>query len=272
MTDFVLHHEAVIRSGLFIGIFLLFALWERLRPRRHQQVPPRQRWPANLAIVLLNSLAVRVLLPVAAVGVAWKAESAGWGLLNQLNWPLWLTTVLAFVLLDFVIYLQHRLFHRIPVFWRLHRMHHADPEIDVSTGVRFHPIEILLSMLIKMVVVLAAGAPPVAVVLFEVVLNATSLFNHSNIVLPDRLDRWLRMLLVTPDYHRVHHSRIRKETDSNFGFNLSCWDRLLGTYRAQPELGHMGMQIGLDGFSDDARETGLWRMLTQPFRQPRQQD
>ncbi|WP_246840915.1 sterol desaturase family protein [Hahella sp. CCB-MM4] len=236
-------------------------------PRRQRQYPRRVRWPSNLAIVVLNSVALRLLFPLAAMGASLQAEKAGWGLLNKLALSDWASVILAFLTLDFAIYLQHRLFHRVPMLWKLHRMHHADPEIDVSTGIRFHPIEIILSMAIKMLVVWLIGAPPMSVLLFEIVLNATSLFNHSNVRLPERVDAKLRWMLVTPDYHRVHHSRIRQETDSNFGFNLPWWDRLFGTYLPQPELGHLEMQIGVIGLSDKREELGLGHMLTQPFRQ-----
>jgi sterol desaturase/sphingolipid hydroxylase (fatty acid hydroxylase superfamily) len=193
------------------------------------------------------------------------AESRGWGLFHLLDTPLWLSLVVSVAALDFAIYLQHRLFHAVPLLWRLHRMHHADLEIDVTTGARFHPIEILLSMIIKLGVVIALGAPAAAVLMFEVLLNATSMFNHGNVRLPLAADRLLRWVVVTPDMHRVHHSILPRETNSNFGFNLPWWDRLLGTYRPQPEAGHDGMTIGLDIFRD-VRELRLDRLLLQPFR------
>ncbi len=266
MSELLVTHELIFRSSSFFVVFLLMAAWEWLMPRRKRRYPRRIRWTANLTIVILNTLVLRILFPLAAVGVSIQVDQAGWGVLHVLAVPGWMAIILAFLILDFAIYLQHRLFHKVPILWKLHRMHHADPEIDVSTGIRFHPIEILLSMVIKISVVLLVGAPPVAVLVFEVVLNATSLFNHTNVRLPQGVDAKLRWLLVTPDYHRVHHSRIQQETDSNYGFNLPWWDRLLGTYRAQPEKGHIEMQIGVNGLSDNPEEMELGHMLTQPFR------
>jgi sterol desaturase/sphingolipid hydroxylase (fatty acid hydroxylase superfamily) len=258
-------HEPLIRLAAFSGIFALIALWELLAPRRRQVVGRLRRWPANLGIVVIDTLLVRLVFPTAAVGVALLAQLGGWGLLPALQAPPWLAVLIAVVVLDLAIYLQHVLFHAVPVLWRLHRMHHADLEIDVTTGARFHPIEILLSMAIKLGVVAALGAPAVAVLIFEVLLNATSMFNHGNVRLPVRLDRVLCWLVVTPDMHRVHHSIIPHETNSNFGFNLPWWDRMFGTYRAQPQAGHDGMTIGIEQFRDP-RELRLDRMLLQPFR------
>lgn len=269
MTETVFAHEPMIRLGAFIGILLAMALWEIAAPRRTQRYRRRQRWPHNLLLVAVDTLAVRLLFPLAAVGAALLAAERGWGLLNVLNPPAWLSVALAVLALDLVIYLQHRLFHAVPVLWRLHRMHHADLEFDVTTGLRFHPFEILLSMAIKLAAVLALGAPALAVLIFEVVLNAASLFNHGNVRIPEWLDRRLRLVLVTPDMHRVHHSAVRRETDSNFGFSVPWWDRLLGTYRAQPAAGHLGMTIGLEYFRDP-RDLRLDRLLLQPFRPTRQ--
>lgn len=245
-------------------IFLLMALWEWHAARRPQAIVRRRRWPANLSIVALDALLVRLLFPAAAVGAALYASGQGWGLFNLVAMADWLAVLLAVLLLDVTIYFQHRLFHALPWLWRLHRMHHADLEYDVTTGLRFHPLEILLSMIIKITLVVLLGAPALAVLIFEVLLNATSLFNHGNVRLPLSLDRWLRLLLVTPDMHRVHHSIIRAETDSNFGFSVPWWDRLFATYRAQPAAGHLGMTIGIEAFRsvDDLR---LGRLLLQPF-------
>lgn len=265
MTETLLAHEPQLRLGLFAGMLLLMILWEMLAPRRPQAVPRWQRWPANLGIVVLNTVLLRLAFPVAAMGTALAAEAHGWGLLNQLAAPLWIAIPLSVLLLDLAIYLQHRLFHHVPLLWRLHRMHHADLELDVTTGARFHPVEILLSMLIKIALVAALGAPAVAVLLFEILLNASSMFNHGNVALPGPLDRLLRRALVTPDMHRIHHSVIPAETDSNFGFNLSLWDRLFRTYRAEPAAGQLGMTIGLAQFRDP-RELRLDRMLLQPLR------
>jgi sterol desaturase/sphingolipid hydroxylase (fatty acid hydroxylase superfamily) len=265
LADILLAHEPVIRLGAFAGIFALMALWELFAPRRHQAIGRLRRWPSNLGIVALNTLLVRFAFPTAAVGLALLAEPRGWGLLPALGAPSWLVIAAAVVLLDLAIYLQHVLFHAVPVLWRLHRMHHADLEFDVTTGARFHPIEILLSMAIKLGVIAALGAPAAAVLVFEVLLNGTSMFNHGNVRLPTGLDRVLRWLVVTPDMHRVHHSIVPCETNSNFGFNLPWWDRLFGTYRAQPQAGHEAMTIGIEQFRDPS-ELRLDRMLLQPFR------
>jgi sterol desaturase/sphingolipid hydroxylase (fatty acid hydroxylase superfamily) len=257
--------EPAIRLAAFIGIFAIMAAWEALAPRRSRRFGRLSRWPGNLGVVVLDALVVRLVLPTAAVGIAFAAEQHGWGVLNWIEPPRWAQVVIAVALLDLAIYGQHALFHAAPVLWRLHRMHHADLDFDVTTGVRFHPLEILLSMLIKLALVAALGAPALAVLIFELALNATSMFNHANVAMPRRWDALLRRLVVTPDMHRVHHSAIDRETNSNFGFNLPWWDRLFGTYRAAPEAGHEGMVIGLNAFRD-ARELRLHRMLLQPFR------
>ncbi|WP_243634772.1 sterol desaturase family protein [Roseicella frigidaeris] len=235
-------------------------------PRRQRSAGRWLRWPSNLGVVVLDSLVVRLVFPTAAVGLALALEGRGVGLLPWLGVPQPLAILLAVVLLDLAIYLQHVMFHAVPALWRLHRMHHADLDFDVTTGLRFHPVEILLSMVIKLMVVVALGAPAVAVLVFEVLLNATAIFNHANLRLPERLDRLLRLVLVTPDMHRVHHSVVPRETNSNFGFNLAVWDRIFGTYRAQPAAGHEAMTIGIEQFRDP-RELRLDRMLTQPLRE-----
>ena len=260
--------EPVLRLGFFLGTFLTMALWEALAPKRPQAIGRLRRWPNNLGLVVIDTLIVRLLFPLAGVGMAFLATSRGWGLFNILPLPAWLAIPAAVLLLDLTIYGQHVAFHAVPLLWRLHRMHHADLEFDVTTGLRFHPGEILLSMLIKLAAVAVLGAPPVAVLIFEILLNATSLFNHGNVRLPLGLDRILRLIVVTPDMHRVHHSIDRRETDSNFGFNVPWWDRLFGTYRAQPALGHERMTIGIPAFRDQ-RELRLDRMLWQPLRDDR---
>ena len=265
MRDFFAY-EPYIRLAAFGGVFVAMATWEVVTPRRHQLINRTSRWPNNIGIVIVDTLLVRVLFPTATVGLAFFAEARGFGLFNVITVPAWISVVLSFLLLDLAIYLQHVLFHAVPALWRLHRMHHADLEFDVSTGVRFHPIEILLSMLIKFAVVAIIGAPAISVLIFEVMLNATSMFSHTNVCIPDRIDRVLRWLVVTPDMHRVHHSILSPETNSNFGFNLPWWDRLLGTYRAQPAAGHENMSIGIEQFRDP-RELRLDRMLLQPFRE-----
>ena len=260
-----LAYEPVIRLAAFAGVFLVMAVWELIEPRRKHTIGRTWRWPNNLSVVIVNTVLVRVLLPATAVGIAFLAEARGFGLFNMFVIPAWVSVVASVAILDLAIYLQHVLFHAVPALWRLHRMHHADLEFDVSTGLRFHPIEIVLSMLIKFAVVAALGAPALSVLIFEVLLNATSMFNHGNIRIPSRIDAALRWLLVTPDMHRVHHSILPRETNSNFGFNLPWWDRLFGTYRAQPEAGHETMTIGIEQFRA-SRELGLDRMLLQPFR------
>jgi sterol desaturase/sphingolipid hydroxylase (fatty acid hydroxylase superfamily) len=264
MSD-LLTHEPAIRLGGFVAILLLMALWEALAPRRHQTIGRLRRWPGNLGVVALNAALIRLILPTATVGVALFAEARGWGLLHVLATPGWFSILASLILLDLTIYIQHVVFHAVPLLWRLHRMHHADLEFDVTTGVRFHPVEIVLSMIIKLGIVTALGAPALGVLAFEVLLNATSMFSHGNIALPPRLDRVLRLFVVTPDMHRVHHSIERRETDSNFGFNLPWWDRLFGTYRAAPAAGHDGMTIGISHFRDE-KELRLDRMLLQPLR------
>ena len=266
MSDLIGAGEAVTRLGFFLGILALVALWEFALPRRRLTQPRWLRWYANLGIVALNTALVWLLLPLAPIAVAVMAESRGWGLLNLVGLPFWLEIVLAVVVLDLVIYLQHVMFHALPALWRFHRMHHADLDFDVTTGSRFHPLEIIVSILIKMAAVVLIGPPAVAVLIFEILLNGSSMFNHGNVRLPATLDRVLRWLVVTPDMHRVHHSDIPAETNSNFGFNLPWWDRLFGTYRAQPRLGHEHMTIGVDAFRAP-RELHLHRMLVQPLRQ-----
>lgn len=265
MRELLFAYEPALRLTAFAGIFILMAAWEFVVPRRKQAIGRTWRWPNNLGIVVVNTVLVRIVFPTTAVGLAIFAEARGFGLFNVIGVPGWIAVVGSVVILDLAIYLQHVLFHAVPALWRLHRMHHADLEFDVSTGLRFHPIEILLSMIIKFAVIAATGAPALAVLIFEVLLNATSMFNHANVRIPLSVDRVLRWLVVTPDMHRVHHSILVRETNSNFGFNLPWWDRLFGTYRAQPAAGHEGMTIGIEQFRD-ARDLGLDRMLVQPFR------
>ena len=265
MSELIDTGEPAIRLGFFLGIFAFVALWEFALPRRRLTQPRWLRWYANLGVVALNTALVWLLVPLAPVALAAIAGSRGWGLLNLVELPFWLEIVLAVVVLDLAIYLQHVMFHAVPALWRLHRMHHTDLDFDVTTGTRFHPIEILVSVAIKMAAVALIGPPAVAVVMFEILLNGTSMFNHGNVRLAAWLDRALRWIVVTPDMHRVHHSDTPVETNSNFGFNLPWWDRLFGTYRAQPKLGHERMTIGIDAFRE-RRELHLHRMLTQPLR------
>jgi sterol desaturase/sphingolipid hydroxylase (fatty acid hydroxylase superfamily) len=240
------------------------ACWEWRRPRRSLALSRWRRWPANLGLAVLNGLAVRLAVPVLAVSAAQEVTARAWGLFNLLDVPFWLACGVSLLALDLAIYAQHVIFHKAPWLWRLHRMHHTDTGFDVSTALRFHPLEIMLSMLIKVTLVVVLGTPAVAVLLFEIILNATAMFNHGNVRLPETADRVLRLFLVTPDMHRVHHSIHREETDSNFGFNLPWWDHLFGTYRAQPRDGHAGMAIGLEIFRD-YRSLSLPWLLLQPF-------
>ncbi len=254
-----------VRVGAYAAVFAAMALWEWWAPRRKLTAGRAPRWTGNLGILAIDIVAVRLLVPTTAVGVALVAAENHWGLFPALGLPYWAAVVAGVIALDFAIYLQHVVFHFVPPLWRLHRMHHADVDIDVTTGVRFHPIEILLSLGIKIAAVLALGVPALAVLVFEVLLNATSMFNHSNVKLPPRLDAIARWIVVTPQMHQVHHSVVRAETDSNFGFNLPWWDRLFGTYRAEPAAGEQGMTIGLPTFRARA-ELNIVRLLTQPFR------
>ena len=256
--------ENLLRLGVFVAVFVVVATWEAFAPRRRQSLR-RYRWPHNIGLLFVDVLLLRVVAPGAAVAVAITAEAGKWGLLNTFSLPMWVTIPLAVALLDLAIYVQHVMFHAVPTLWRLHRVHHSDLEFDVTTGIRFHPVEILISTGIKCAAVAAIGAPALAVFVFEVMLNATSMFNHANASVPQSAERWLRWLVVTPDMHRVHHSVRYEESSSNFGFSLSWWDRLFGTYRAQPTLGHHAMSIGVDAFRlpGDSR---LDRLLLQPLR------
>ncbi|THH34460.1 sterol desaturase family protein [Aliishimia ponticola] len=262
-----MENETFIRFAVFLGLFTLFAVVEAWAPRRVRTQPRKTRWVTNWAITIANTLALRALafgLPLLAVGAAIDAEANGWGLFNQLGWPAALEVILAVLIFDFAIWAQHLITHKIPLLWRLHRVHHADRDIDVTTAIRFHPVEIALSMLLKIGLVYVIGPSALAIILFEIILNGTAMFNHANIRLPLWLDRFVRLFLVTPDMHRVHHSVHRHEHDSNYGFSLSIWDRLFGTYIAQPEAGHDDMTIGLE-WQDD-RPSRLGWSLALPFR------
>src|SRR5438034_1144053 len=250
MTEF----EGAIRFAAFLAVFAAVALWEALAPRRKRSFERRARWPHNLGLLLVDVALVRVFAPGAAIAVAMTAAGSGWGLLNALALPGWAAIAAGIALLDLAIYFQHVMFHAVPALWRLHRVHHADLDFDVTTGARFHPIEILISTAVKCAAIAALGAPVISVFVFEILLNATAMFNHANASLPQRLARWLRWLVVTPDMHRVHHSVRYEESSSNFGFNLPWWDRLFGTYRAQPRLGHDAMTIGVDAFRSRSEE------------------
>ena len=259
-----IENEAAIRLSVFGGVFAVMALLEMMMPRKDRTQPRATRWFTNVAVVVVDTLTLRLLFPILAVGVAAYSTAQGWGLLNLIDLPFWLEVLIAAVLLDCAIYWQHVASHKIPILWKVHRMHHADRDIDVTTGARFHPVEIVLSMLYKFVVIILLGAPAFAVFIFEVLLNGSAMFNHANWRMPLWADRIVRQLFVTPDMHRVHHSVERPETDSNFGFCLSWWDRLFRTYRQAPQAGHDGMQIGIGAFASD-REQRLSELLKQPF-------
>ena len=256
--------ETAIRFGSFFGMLLIMGAAETLWPRRPLTAPKNRRWLSNLSILGLSTLLIRLLVPVIPTGVALYAADKGIGLLHLVPLPEWSAIVISVLLLDMIIYWQHVLFHRIPVLWRIHRMHHADTDIDASTGIRFHTIEFILSIGLKLAAILILGPPVIAVIAFEILLNGCALFNHANVHLPVGLDKWLRLFVVTPDMHRVHHSTSPAEFNTNYGFNMPWWDRLFGTYKPQPDLGHEAMKIGLNIFRDP-EYLSLRKMLAMPF-------
>ena len=259
--------ELTIRLIFFFGVFAIMAYWETRAPKRKLSQPKTTRWFNNLSLVALNTIVLRLIFPIAAVGMALLAQEQGWGILNNVEIEAHWAILISVIALDLIIYFQHVMFHAVPLLWRLHRVHHADMDYDVTTGLRFHPIEIVLSMLIKFAAIMVLGPPAIAVVIFEILLNGCAMFNHGNIALPKQIDRVIRWLFVTPDMHRVHHSTIKQETNSNYGFSLSCWDRIFGTYRNQPQLGHQGMTIGLNQFRDPKHQFLNWLLLI-PFIGP----
>lgn len=265
IDQFIMQNEVPIRLGFFFGIFAVMALWELMAPRRALTTSKLVRWSNNLGLVFFNSFVLRLIFPAAAVGMAVFANQQGWGLFNHREVPFLVAAVASVVIMDFIIYLQHVMVHAVPILWRFHRVHHADLDFDVTTGARFHPIEIIFSMLIKFATIMLLGPPLVAVVIFEVVLNATAMFNHSNVRLPKSIDQWLRLIVVTPEMHRVHHSINDDEANSNFGFSLPWWDRLFGTYRDQPREGHEGMTIGIHQYRKPKEVSWLPGMLALPF-------
>lgn len=260
-------NETTLRLVVFLGVLLTLAVLEAIFPRRATNQNRMRRWPSNLGVSVVSQMLVRAVVPVTAVAFAVEVTSRGWGLLNWVDAPVMLEIVIAVLLLDLVIYWQHRVFHIVRPLWRLHRMHHADINFDVTTGIRFHPLSILISVALKLAAVFAIGPSVVAVLAFEILLNATSLFNHSNLRIPTRMDRVLRWIVVTPDMHRVHHSTNNTEMNCNFGFNFPWWDRIFGTYLQSPESAHEHMQIGLPDFRA-VEESRLDKLLTQPFRGP----
>ena len=264
MTEFLFSNEIYIRLGFFSAMFVIIAGWELILPRRVLQQSKVVRWYSNLGITAMNGLLLQLIFPILAVGLAVIAQERSWGLFNNFQLPLWLVFGLSLLLLDFIIYLQHLMFHQVPALWLLHRMHHSDLDYDVTTGSRFHPIEIILSMLVKFSAIVVIGPQPAAVLVFEVLLNAAAMFNHGNIRIPVGLDRYIRWFVVTPDMHRVHHSIYRHETNSNYGFNVPWWDRLMGTYTHQPRDGHDQMRIGIEIFRDK-KYLHLARLLILPF-------
>ena len=264
MSDFILTHETSLRLGVFASVLLIMMLAESLLPRKERVMGRGRRWTSNLLLIVIDSLFVRLLFPIVAVGFAAFAAAKGWGFFNIADLPIWLEVTLAIIILDMMIYWQHVASHHIPFLWAMHKVHHADRDIDVTTGSRFHPIEIGLSMLFKMGLVILLGAPVIAVIIFEIILNGCAMFNHSNVKLADRLDRVLRRFIVTPDMHRVHHSIIEAETNSNYGFSLSLWDRIFKSYTAQPSQGHDGMVIGLAEHQTSGPASLTWSLLL-PF-------
>jgi sterol desaturase/sphingolipid hydroxylase (fatty acid hydroxylase superfamily) len=266
MNTFIMTHEPHIRLWTFLGVLVVVAVLELIVPCRQLLVSKARRWLRNLSLTFLNTLILRLVFPVMAVEWAFRMQTEHWGLFNQFTAPPWLVITISIVLLDMVVYFQHVLFHRIPWLWRLHKVHHVDIDFDVTTALRFHPIEIMLSIFIKFGAISLLGAPPISVLIFEVLLNALAMITHGNLLLPKRADKIFRLILVTPNMHRIHHSVLRRESNRNFGFNLSFCDRIFGTYQAQPKKGHHNMVIGLGRFRDDKQLT-FWKLLLMPFRQ-----
>lgn len=265
-SEWLILNEPMVRLSVFISILVIMMSLEILSPKRALSVSKSYRWVNNIALVVFNTILMRLLLPVATVGIALYATEHRYGVFSFLDLAKWLEILLCVLLLDLAIYWQHRIFHKVPWLWRLHRVHHIDQDIDVTTGSRFHPIEIFFSLLIKFSIVMILGVPVEAVILFEVILNATAMFNHANIALPSVLDRYLRYVLVTPDMHRVHHSRIVSETNSNYGFNIPLWDRIFSSYIDQPQQGHKEMKIGVESFDDQPATQNVFKLLINPFK------
>lgn len=267
INAFILENAMALRLSFFLGIFVLIALWEVRKPKRLLQIKKSIRWFNNLSLIALNSSVLHLLFPATAIGIAVFANEQGWGFFNYYDAPIILSLLVSLIALDFIIYFQHVMFHSVPVLWRLHQVHHADLDYDVTTGTRFHPVEMILSMLIKAISIMLLGAPVIAVILFEIILNAAAMFNHGNIHISKKYDRLLRWLIVTPDMHRIHHSANDDETNSNFGFNLPWWDRLFGTYLENPKKDHRDMLIGLCEYRDTQQTTWLNGILSMPFKQ-----
>ncbi len=269
--SFLEQYEAIVRLSVFAGIFLIMALLEIAMPRKQPVLAKGARWFTNISLVIVNTLALRLIMPILAVGMADYAAARGWGLLALVDLPLWVEILIAFLLLDMLIYAQHIAFHKVPILWRFHKVHHADRDLDVTSGARFHPAEAIISMAYKLLCIALIGPVAFAVFLFEVVLNAASMFNHANVRLPLGMDRALRLFIVTPDMHRVHHSVIERETNSNYSFFLTLWDRMFRTYLAQPEKGHDGMTIGLSEYQDSKPANLFWSLFV-PFARKQNPD
>lgn len=260
--------ETAWRLSVFLGVLILMMLWEYASPKRKSRYSRKQRWPANLGIVVIDTVLLRIIAPVGLTGIGLWAANNGWGLFNMTmtnSLPFWITVVMSVIALDIAIYWQHRLFHRVPLLWRLHRVHHADPDFDVTTGLRFHPAEIVLSFFIKAATVIALGAPALAVIIFEIVLNACSLFNHGNVALPKPLEKVVRKILITQELHRIHHSVEKEETNSNYGFSVSWWDHLFKSFTAEPKAGSDDIDIGLKEYRDQTVTTKILGVLKIPF-------
>lgn len=262
-TDFL--NEGVTRLTVFAVVLLLLVLWEKWATLRRQRTRRAVRWRTNFGLGAIDTVVLRLAFPAGAVGAAVFAQNYGWGAFNVLSIPVAVAVAVSVLLLDLVIYFQHWLFHAVPWLWRIHRVHHADPELDVSTALRFHPVESVFSMFLKAGVVLLLGLPPLGVLIFEIILNAAAMFNHTNASLPAGLERWVRRLVVTPDMHRIHHSTHDREANSNFGFSLSLWDRLFRTYRRSPRVPQTLMSIGLPDESPSPAHIRLGSVLSMPF-------
>ncbi len=266
MSEWISSNEALLRVLIFSVVFISMALWEMYAPFRELKIKKSKRWANNLGLIVFNTILLRAVFPMAAVGIAVIAEQNNWGLLNNLNWHFTLTVIAAVVLLDLIIYFQHILMHAIPFLWRLHKVHHADIDFDLTTGLRFHPLEIIISMLIKFLFIIILGAPVISVIIFEIILNGMSIFNHSNIQLPRAIDNFIRWVFVTPDMHRIHHSIKSKESNANFSFNFSFWDRLFGTYCKDPDIGQLSMTVGISDFRKPIDVVNFFGMLFLPFK------
>jgi len=263
--NFLIQNEPIIRMSFFFGMIILMGSWELYAPKKAPTISKAYRWVNNLGLVFFNSFIIKILLPIASTSVAVLAMQNNWGVLNYYEIPTWIGVIVFIVVMDLIIYFQHIMVHAIPIFWRLHRVHHADLDYDTTTGSRFHPIEIVLSMFIKFTAIVLIGPSVIAVILFEIILNAMAMFNHGNVSLNKTLDKYLRYFIVTPDMHRVHHSIEQHETNSNFGFNISLWDRIFGTYKQDAKAGQENMIIGIQDITEKKQTNNIFGMLMIPF-------